>query len=539
MPPGAPPPRERPSAPPPQPHAVAAPPKKVEAGNFNLRPTAAPHVRVTAAPPTQPPTQAPERPALAAAKPSRWEKPAEPPKQQQASAASHFAPPRAASQGQPALPPPTEDEELPFGDGPPFAHEGADAADEFPLDAFDIVPGYGDDAEVPPYPDDDLDLTEKRGVPRSMVAVAGILAVVLIGVLAFVMLRPGSSGSGTPPIIAADAGPTKIAPPEPPSTGDDQQNKLIYDRVDSAAGTAGGTADSNLVTPGSEPIAEVPSTDTNNPIARVILPGGPSPEAAGAADAGDDGAEGADVALNGGDAAQSIGPRKVRTVVVRPDGTIVSSDAVAAPGDAPASAEAVPAAPAAAESPTVPAVPPVPTDDDTAAIAGGSSGQELPITANPDATANPNATAGPAETPAPAVVTPAPVETPAPPPQPKPTPKVVATGGDGGPIDLTPSGGSAPAVAAGGQGAASLVAGGMMVQVSSQRSEDAAQATFRDLQARYPSILGGYDANIQRADLGDRGVYYRVRVGPFASADAQNLCGSLKSSGGDCILSPR
>jgi hypothetical protein len=534
--PAAPPARERPHAPPPQqPAAVPAAPRKVEAGNFNLRPTAAPHVRVTAAPST--PT--PEKPAPAATKPSRWEKPAEPPKQQQASAASRFAPPRAANQGhpapgQPAAPLPADEEELPFGDGPPFAHEGEDAADEFPLDAFDIVPGYGDDAEVPPYPDDDLEVHGKRGVPRSLVAIAGILALVLVGVLGFVMLRPGSGGTGTPPIISADAGPTKISPPEPPSSGDDQQNKLIYDRVDNGAGS--GTADTKLVTPGNEPIADVPATDTNNPIARVILPGGPTPEAPGTADAGNSGDGAAAAATNGADSAQSIGPRKVRTVVVRPDGTIVSSDAVPAPGDAPASTDAPPAA-TVATAPT----PPAPTTDDTAAIAGGQSGQELAITTAPGSAAP---TPAPVATPEPPAQAQAQAHAPAPPPTPKPTPKVIATGGDGGPIDLTPSNGkSTTEVASGGTGtgtgAVPLVAGGVMVQVSSQRSEDAARATFSDLQKRYPSILGGYDADIQRADLGDRGIYFRVRVGPFASANAQSLCGALKDAGGACVLSAR
>ena len=392
------------------------------------------------------------------------------------------------------------------------------------------MPGYGDDAEIPPYPDDELEPLSKRGVPRSLVAIAGILALVLIGVLGFVMLRPGVSGGGTPPIISADAGPTKIAPPEPPSTSNGgEQNKLIYDRVDS--GASGGPVDSNLVTPGSEPIAPVPSTNTDNPIARVILPGGPTPEAPGTADAGN---TGADVAMNEGDTAESIGPRKVRTVVVRPDGTIVSSDAVPAEGDAPASTDAMPAPPPAVE---VPAVPPVATNDDTAAIAGGTAGRELAITPNPGEAGSP------AETPAPPATAEIRTPTPTPTPTPKPTkPKVVATGGDGGPIDLTPSNGKSTTVVAsgtpgGGQGGAmALVASGMMVQVSSQRSQDAAQATFRDLQARYPSILGGYDANIQRADLGDRGIYYRVRVGPLASADAQSLCAELKSAGGDCIL---
>ncbi len=524
--PAAPPPRER-AAPPPPASAAPADPNKVDVGNFTLRPTAPPQVRVTAAPETP----LPERPASAAARPSRWDRPAEPPKPQ-ASAASRFAPPRAANQpaqppaSQPAPPPAADEEDIPFGEGLPFALEGEDATDEFPLDAFDLVPGYGDDAEVPPYPDDDeLAPLRKRGVPRALAAIAGILALVLIGVLGFILLRPGSSSNGAPPIITADAGPTKIAPPEPPSAGGDQPNKLIYDRVDS--GASGGPADTTLVTPGDEQIADVPSTDTDNPIARVILPGGPTteaPDAAGTADSGDDGAA---MAMNDGDTGQSIGPRKVRTVIVRPDGTIVSSDAVPAEGDAPASADAM-AAPS--DTVDVPDVAPVPTNDDTAAIAGGTGGQELSITPNPDSAAE---TPAPPAAPEPATT----VATPAP----TPKPKVVATGGDGGPIDLTPgTGKSANQVASGGgQGAMPLVAGGMMVQVSSQRSQDAAQATFRDLQARYPSILGGYDIDVQRADLGDRGTYYRVRVGPFASANAQSLCNELKNAGGDCILATR
>ncbi len=510
--------------------AAPADPKKVDLGNFTLRQTATPHVRVTAAPATPPA----EKPASTAARPSRWDKPAEP-LAPQATAASRFAPPSAAHQparppgGQPAPPPAAEEEDLPFGEAPPFAEEGEDAADEFPLDAFDIVPGYGDDAEIPPYPEDDeLEPLRKRGVPRSLVAIAGILALVLIGVLGFVLLRPGSSNNGTPPIIAADAGPTKISPPEPPAAGNGgEQNKLIYDRVDSGAN--GGPADTTLVTPGNQQIAEVPSTDTNNPIARVIAPGGPGTETPGATDTGNAGGTGAAFATDEGAAGQSIGPRKVRTVIVRPDGTIVSSDAVPAEGDAPASTEAAPTPPATAE------VPPVPTNDDTAAIAGGTSGQELAITPNPveagSVTETPAAPTPPAT---------AEVRTPMPAPTPKPTkPKVVATGGDGGPIDLTPGTSNtevASATPSGQGGAMPLVAGGTMVQVSSQRTQDAAQATFRDLQVRYPSILGGYPINVQRADLGDRGTYYRVRVGPFASADAQSLCSQLKNAGGDCIL---
>ena len=77
-----------------------------------------------------------------------------------------------------------------------------------------------------------------------------------------------------------------------------------------------------------------------------------------------------------------------------------------------------------------------------------------------------------------------------------------------------------------------------MVQISSQKNEEGARATFKELQIRYPKILGGYDVNVQRADLGDRGVFYRARVGPFSQADAKRLCDDLKAAGGDCLLSP-
>jgi hypothetical protein len=75
------------------------------------------------------------------------------------------------------------------------------------------------------------------------------------------------------------------------------------------------------------------------------------------------------------------------------------------------------------------------------------------------------------------------------------------------------------------------------VQVSSQRSEAEAQAAFRALQAKFPSQLGSRSPLIRRADLGDKGTYYRALVGPFASgAEASELCQSLKSAGGQCII---
>jgi hypothetical protein len=51
--------------------------------------------------------------------------------------------------------------------------------------------------------------------------------------------------------------------------------------------------------------------------------------------------------------------------------------------------------------------------------------------------------------------------------------------------------------------------GSYLVQVASQRSEADAQASFRALQGKFPVVLGSHDPLIKRADLGEKGVYYR------------------------------
>jgi SPOR domain len=84
---------------------------------------------------------------------------------------------------------------------------------------------------------------------------------------------------------------------------------------------------------------------------------------------------------------------------------------------------------------------------------------------------------------------------------------------------------------------AAVDSGNYVVQVASQRSEADAQASFKALQQKYPSVLGGYQAVFRRADLGEKGVYYRAQVGPFATAEEANeMCSSLKSAGGQCIV---
>jgi hypothetical protein len=111
------------------------------------------------------------------------------------------------------------------------------------------------------------------------------------------------------------------------------------------------------------------------------------------------------------------------------------------------------------------------------------------------------------------------------------------------PMSLTPQGGqpaeSAPTrmAATNPTQTAPAASGGYLVQVSSQKNEADAQASFRALQGKFPSVLASRSPVIKRADLGDKGVYYRAMVGPFGSSDeASQFCGSLKTAGGQCVV---
>jgi hypothetical protein len=96
---------------------------------------------------------------------------------------------------------------------------------------------------------------------------------------------------------------------------------------------------------------------------------------------------------------------------------------------------------------------------------------------------------------------------------------------------------AAPAAANTPPVAAAVSGSSYAVQVTSERTEAAAQVAFRTLQAKYPEQLGGRQPLIRRADLGAAGIYYRALVGPLTSAtEATRLCSKLKAAGADCII---
>jgi cell division septation protein DedD len=84
---------------------------------------------------------------------------------------------------------------------------------------------------------------------------------------------------------------------------------------------------------------------------------------------------------------------------------------------------------------------------------------------------------------------------------------------------------------------ASAVSGGALLQVGAYPSEELAQEAWQNFRAQFPGVATGLSSDIQRADLGERGIWYRVRVGPFADeSSAVTACDRLKADGGNCFV---
>jgi cell division septation protein DedD len=78
---------------------------------------------------------------------------------------------------------------------------------------------------------------------------------------------------------------------------------------------------------------------------------------------------------------------------------------------------------------------------------------------------------------------------------------------------------------------------GYRLQLGALRSEDAARQEWEKLKKAHGDLLGGLNAAWPRADLGERGIYYRIQAGPVGDvAAAEHLCGELKRRNVGCIL---
>lgn len=357
-----------------------------------------------------------------------------------------------------------------------------------PVDEFDYDPDFDEEMEALPGSPE-----ATRPARRGMMIAAVVGAVAIVGGIgAWALSFGGGEGAGAPVIVKADESPIKVKPENPGGMTVPNQDSKVYDRV--AGGAASGApAQQKLVTNTEEPIdvtaqdaeantpenlplneedtADVPTAKSEDRVAQTAQADQPDASAETAA----------------------VAPRKVRTMVVRPDGTLVPRE------------EPAPAAVAASEP-----ADPAPQQVASANEATGTVAAQpaLAPVAKPAQSAN---------TPAKAPVAPQ-----------RPSQQPVNVVGEVKPDQVAAVAPSAPTAAA---------SGAWAMQIASQPSEEAAKSTYQDLVRKYGSVLNGHEASIVKAEIAGKGTFWRVRVPAGTRNEAVSLCESYKAAGGNCFVS--
>ncbi len=77
---------------------------------------------------------------------------------------------------------------------------------------------------------------------------------------------------------------------------------------------------------------------------------------------------------------------------------------------------------------------------------------------------------------------------------------------------------------------------GPMIQLGAFRDEATASQEWQKLTAAHASELAGLSPTIERADLGPKGIWYRLKSGPLDPDEARQACVSLKAASVSCIV---
>lgn len=337
-----------------------------------------------------------------------------------------------------------------------------------------------------------FDEQQSRGLVRYVAPVLGVLFVGAVGFGLYTLFNPGT-GEGSAPVLRADGAPTRQAP-DAVETG---TQSVVLNGIDGATPVAQGeqlvSRDQSAGLDGSA-IRQVETLDTSE---------------------------------------TGLANRRVRTVTVRPDGTIISgADAVAGGEVLDVAQPVLPDLPANAintelSSTTVAALPQNP--------AGG-------LNLNLESIATPNPTEAPTPRPRLAnrdalgsVI----ANIQAPNSQAATSTVAQTTPGAVNLVSTAPAVTAAPAtnVASASNSLSQPVLNpGAFVQLASQRDEGIANQTATTLQSRFSSSLQGGSLLVRRVDLGTRGIYYRVQLPTNTLAQANSICESIKGAGGDCFV---
>ncbi|MCY1496451.1 Sporulation related domain protein [compost metagenome] len=233
---------------------------------------------------------------------------------------------------------------------------------------------------------------------------------------------------------------------------------------------------------------------------------------------------GAQTAAQEEDKAPAVAPRKVRTMIVKPDGTLVArEEPVAAPAtDVAGATQPLPEAPSKeVASADVTAAGQASANVDQVALAatGNADIEQVPVrsvttTATGDKAPTPQAR---------------PVEQPA---------NVAGTATERSNVRPAeePAAATAEAQPAQQVATASVPTGGYFIQVASLPSEAEAQKSYNSLSSKFGSVIGGRGVDIRKAEIAGKGTYYRVRIPAGSKEEANALCSKYKGAGGSCLV---
>lgn len=329
---------------------------------------------------------------------------------------------------------------------------------------------------------------------------------------------PGLATDGAPRVIMADKTPVKEVPENPGGKKVPNQDKAVYERVsgnkaenvkqDSLIATAEVPVDVAAKTLGDTSTTEagqVPGVSADNSDAR--LPASPSQPAA-----------------TGQSSNEAIAPRKVKTMIVLPNGTLVARET-----PAPEEAKPSPTSGNAAEASLLAA----PTNE--AAASAQSSGTEVATLPQPS---DANAGAAAPNTTENKIAAPVPVPRPA--EQPVNVVGTVTQRGNvvspgAAPSEKVASAATKPAAAP--AQASSVPAGSYVIQIASLPTQAEAQKSYSNLSGKFASVIGGKPVDIKPAEIPGKGTFYRVRIVAGSKEDAIALCTRYRSAGGSCLVS--
>ena len=381
---------------------------------------------------------------------------------------------------------------------------------------------------------------------RNLATAAAVIAVLGLGAYGvYGWVRHGSpisTFSGEPRVITADANPVKVAPENPGGTVVPNQDKAVYDRV-AGDGTAA-PKQKELVSSNEQPVDVVqktlipesvsPDDDSGDQVTSTPVGETEDPRLLPNQNGGN-----TNVAANDDGQVPAVSPRKVRTMIVKPDGSLVARDEPAVDNTTTAAAKPVvnnqaasadlrptttTTPPAATTTPPVAAqpqpVPPQPATDGDAASAESTPIRVVKTTPLP--TARPEQTKASAAA-APAAAAPAAVAPHQTQPKAQPQPQQVAS--------------ASPAPTRAAPAAAASSAGGYGVQIASLPSEADAQKSQANLKVKFASVIGNHPLEIRKADIAGKGTYYRVRVVAGSKDEAAAICERYRTAGGTCLIS--